>query len=770
MASSLRSRARSSSADSGSGWDPPPLQRPSRARRRNWVREAAATAAAAAAASSNVAQEAAALAALANVTTSVGTSVFRHASSSGRNRVVSASATTVVAAATTSSSSLRSDGLSPARLAVPAVAAPASPPPTPLPADSNKENRGLSGRRSAVSSDGGSSYHGLRCRESSDMWSFEYEGDDGVTSVRGGVVGATNGGGGNSLGFGIGTNTSVLGSVLLSSRSSGDPLESGAISRRRRRCSSGGQGQRGPLVSLARTPLCRTGGRAVRVKNHVAASTFRDLDGGGGAGGDTSDSQPPPEDEDDESATTDGEGVGVLDDPVGVGPGAAANVEPEHDDVHCTCSNEHVITTSIRGLTCDPRMFERLDHPELCEVSLSYLLVYVPKDEDFCQKVCYAVDLSDESFRLGQGSFGEVWPLDRQRVLKIARKHSETVLTVWMSGLIRTRAAGDEQQPPSLAGTGVYRGLLTATGCCLLHNVTVHRRFHTDLFHHDHWKLACVDSYRRAFCTLADAIKFLNHRCRVCHFDITPMNVLIDVNPRNPSEIVRAALCDYSLSEPYPDCNDRCVAVFQETGTARRIPNCSHRLRECYHPAFRPMPLQKLVVCNPHARFPVSGLRRFCMAELAALGNVLGFCLMRLLDRRGLDEVRLGSEALLFKHAGAACRALENGKLQQCADACLLIMGAQISYHACLLGEHGDSLLPHALRFVDNKVSSCRVRAFRRFYTECSHVMLHEYVRKNLERLLATADGLYLYNAFRRATTITCEEDLDADCRQMFPE
>nr|AAB30973.1 UL97 protein kinase {catalytic domain} [human cytomegalovirus HCMV, ganciclovir resistant R6HS, Peptide Partial Mutant, 34 aa] [Human betaherpesvirus 5] len=34
--------------------------------------------------------------------------------------------------------------------------------------------------------------------------------------------------------------------------------------------------------------------------------------------------------------------------------------------------------------------------------------------------------------------------------------------------------------------------------------------------------------YRRAFCTLADAIKFLNHQCRVCHFDITPINVLID--------------------------------------------------------------------------------------------------------------------------------------------------------------------------------------------------------------------------------------------------
>lgn len=93
-----------------------------------------------------------------------------------------------------------------------------------------------------------------------------------------------------------------------------------------------------------------------------------------------------------------------------------------------------------------------------------------------------------------------------------------------------------------------------------------------------------------------------------------------------------------------------------------------------------------------------------------------------------------------------------------------------MSYGACLLGEHGAALVSHTLRFVEAKMSSCRVRAFRRFYHECSQTMLHEYVRKNVERLLATSDGLYLYNAFRRTTSIICEEDLDGDCRQLFPE
>nr|WNA13462.1 tegument serine/threonine protein kinase [Cytomegalovirus humanbeta5] len=707
MSSALRSRARSASLGTTTqGWDPPPLRRPSRARRRQWMREAAQAAAQAAV---QAAQAAAAQVAQAHVDENEVVDLMADEAGGGVTTLTTLSSvsTTTVLGHATFSACVRSDVMRDGEKED---------------AASDKENLrrpvvpSTSSRGSVASGDG---YHGLRCRETSAMWSFEYDRDGDVTSVR---------------------------RALFTGGSDPSDSVSGVRGGRKRPL-------RPPLVSLARTPLCRRrvgGVDAVLEENDVELRA-----------------------ESQDSAVA--SGPGRIPQPLSGSSGeeSATAVEADstsHDDVHCTCSNDQIITTSIRGLTCDPRMFLRLTHPELCELSISYLLVYVPKEDDFCHKICYAVDMSDESYRLGQGSFGEVWPLDRYRVVKVARKHSETVLTVWMSGLIRTRAAGEQQQPPSLVGTGVHRGLLTATGCCLLHNVTVHRRFHTDMFHHDQWKLACIDSYRRAFCTLADAIKFLNHQCRVCHFDITPMNVLIDVNPHNPSEIVRAALCDYSLSEPYPDYNERCVAVFQETGTARRIPNCSHRLRECYHPAFRPMPLQKLLICDPHARFPVAGLRRYCMSELSALGNVLGFCLMRLLDRRGLDEVRMGTEALLFKHAGAACRALENGKLTHCSDACLLILAAQMSYGACLLGEHGAALVSHTLRFVEAKMSSCRVRAFRRFYHECSQTMLHEYVRKNVERLLATSDGLYLYNAFRRTTSIICEEDLDGDCRQLFPE
>ncbi|AKI29753.1 tegument serine/threonine protein kinase [Mandrillus leucophaeus cytomegalovirus] len=443
-----------------------------------------------------------------------------------------------------------------------------------------------------------------------------------------------------------------------------------------------------------------------------------------------------------------------------------ASVNDDHEAVHCTCSNDQVITTSIRGLVCDASFFARITQPELCEMAVTYLLVYVPKDQHFCQRVCYAVDMSDPQKRIGCGSFGEVWPLDRHNVVKIARKHNETILSAYMSGLIRTRAG-----PLAEENTGVYHGLMTATGCCLMHNITLYTRFHIDLFHYEDWDLTSVTSYRRAFHHLADGIKFLNHTCKVCHFDISPMNVLINVNPHYPSEILHAVLCDYSLSEPYPVCNDRCVVVFQETGTARRIPNCTHRVRECYHPAFRPLPLQKLMISNPHARFPDNSmLRRFCMAELAALGNVLGFCLVRLLDRRGIREVQGGPEMMLFKHASTACRALEHNRLTACSDACMLIMAAQLAYHACLLGNDGLSIVNRTVNFVESKLSSCRVRAFRRYYHECLGAVPHDYVRKNLERLLAVPDGVYLYTSFRRTANISSEEDLDGDCRQVFAD
>ncbi|QQL09903.1 Ba132 [Baboon cytomegalovirus] len=443
-----------------------------------------------------------------------------------------------------------------------------------------------------------------------------------------------------------------------------------------------------------------------------------------------------------------------------------ASVADDHEAVHCTCSNDQVITTSIRGLVCDASFFARITQPELCEMAVTYLLVYVPKDEHFCQRVCYAVDMSDAHKRIGCGSFGEVWPLSRHHVVKIARKHSETILSAYMSGLIRTRAG-----PRAEEADGVYHGLMTATGCCLMHNITLYTRFHTDLFHYEDWDMTSIASYRRAFHHLAEGIKFLNHTCKVCHFDISPMNVLVNVNPHYPSEILHAVLCDYSLSEPYPVCNDRCVVVFQETGTARRIPNCTHRVRECYHPAFRPLPLQKLMISNPHARFPDSSLlRRFCMAELAALGNVLGFCLVRLLDRRGIREVQGGPEAMLFKHASTACRALESNRLTACSDACMLIMAAQLAYHAGLLGDEGLPIVNRTVNFVENKLSSCRVRAFRRYYYECLGNLPHDYVRKNLERLLAVPDGVYLYTSFRRTANISAEEDLDGDCRQVFAD
>ncbi|AEV80947.1 tegument serine/threonine protein kinase [Saimiriine betaherpesvirus 4] len=439
----------------------------------------------------------------------------------------------------------------------------------------------------------------------------------------------------------------------------------------------------------------------------------------------------------------------------------------EREECGHTYSNEHRIVTSVRGLTCDPNVFCQLTAPQLYETTgaSTHVVVYAPKSLDFCESVCQAVNLDDENRRLGQGSFGEIWPLDQDRVVKIAKRHSETILTVWISGMIRSRAGGVSDQ-----GDGVFRGLLTSVGCCLLHNVTVSARFQTDMYHHDAWGLESLNSYGMAFKVLADAVRFLNHDCHVCHFDITPMNVLIDVNPQKPSEIVRVALCDYSLCEPYPALNRRCAVIFQETQSARILPSCRHRLRECYHPAFRPIPLQKLVTLNAHARFPIGSSQRFCAAEMTALTNVLMFCLARILDRRGFETVRAESEFLLFKHASAACRALDLGDVVECSKACLLILAAQASYLNYILGDVAVPAVCRLHRFVESRFDRRQVAVFKRYYGECGKVMDHGNVRKNLDQMLNTRCGLYLYDAVRRAGRFTSVEDLECDCRIIFPE
>ncbi|AEV80792.1 tegument serine/threonine protein kinase [Aotine betaherpesvirus 1] len=431
-----------------------------------------------------------------------------------------------------------------------------------------------------------------------------------------------------------------------------------------------------------------------------------------------------------------------------------------------TYSNEHHIVTPLRNLRCDPTLFYGLHGPREHSTTLNspYVLVYAPKAADFCDTVCRAVDLGDEDHRLGQGSFGEIWPLDESRVIKIAKKHSETILTVWLSGVARYRAGGPERED------GVYRSLLTATGACLLHNVTVLSRFQTDMYHHDVWTLEAIPSYRAAFHSLADAVRFLNHDCDVSHLDITPMNVLIDVSPQKPGEIVRVALCDYSLCEMHPTCGRRGAVVFQETQTARPLPACMHRLRECYHPAFRPVPLQKLVTLNPHARFPVGSPQRFCAAEMVALANVLLFCLARVLDRRGLEAVRRGPEHMLFQHAAVACRALDAGDVTACSGACLMILAAQLSYLSYLLGDVAAPTICRLHRFVESRFDDQQVAAFQKYCQECSRVMDYGSIRKNLDKLLNTAHGLYLYDVVRRAARFTSIDDLDCDCRTIFPE
>lgn len=443
---------------------------------------------------------------------------------------------------------------------------------------------------------------------------------------------------------------------------------------------------------------------------------------------------------------------------------------PDHGSAefctHTSGSSEGVLLPNIPGLTCDVSIFKNLKCPMLRHDAdgQGFWPVYVPKSESMCQNVCDAIGMLGPGSLAGKGAFGEVWRTrDGLRAAKKSKRMAEVLTTVWLSGVVRAKAANRGSR-----GNNIHFGILTSIDCCLRHRVTTSVYMYSDMYHYQGWSVNGVASYKRAFFGLANGLRFLSFECRISHLDITPMNILMQINPDFPHDIENAVLCDYSLSEPHPELNGKCVVVFQETMTAKLLPDSTFKLCESYHPAFRPAPLQRLVATNPHGLFPDGDVGRYCTAELCALANVAIFCLVRALDSRGVSVVMRLHEGMLFGSASAACEALERGDMQKYSYECLMILAKQLAYARLVLEEPCTNAIKKTSRFVNLTFRKQWSTDFRSTYATAYQAMSKDMLVGNLRVMMLSDCGSQLIGALRDAMQIASEGDLNVDPCTIF--
>lgn len=403
------------------------------------------------------------------------------------------------------------------------------------------------------------------------------------------------------------------------------------------------------------------------------------------------------------------------------------------------------------------------------EEGSGYLPVYAPYDDLFCISNCCRRNVADGAVLIGKGSFGQVWKLgDGRTALKVGKDTlDEALLTIWVSGVVRARAlkAGVVGE----VRDSVYCNILTATGSCLRHNVVAFPVFDRDLYNFRGWDFSALPSYRRAFTGLAAGLRFLNLQCGVAHFDVTPMNVLVEVDPDDGRRLRRAVICDYSLAQYNGPHDDRCMVVFQQTRTVRALQSSTYYLTDLYHPAFKPLVLQKLSAIDPRGRFPRPTVRRFCVADLCALGGVVAFCLIRVLDDRGLGKIRATTENALFDIARKTCEALGRHDEDAVANWSSLLLTRQLAYAVSLLGvDEARDAVEHLCQFFATNADREAVDRFRCIYKRARHEINGSYALRLLKEALVTEDGRYLIENVRATCLSVRSEDLDVDPFSLF--
>lgn len=437
-----------------------------------------------------------------------------------------------------------------------------------------------------------------------------------------------------------------------------------------------------------------------------------------------------------------------------------------------TWSDENCIVSPFPGLKCYVSTFDSVKHPVLLETGGKYLPVYAPRPSSFCKTRCHMKDAAS-SVLLGKGSFGKVLRLrDDRTALKVSGGSiDETLLNVWISGVVRARA-----QDAGFAGDfdeSVYCNILVATGSCLQHNLVSFAAFDRDMYNYRGWHFSGLPSYRRAFTGIADGLRFLNLRCGIAHFDITPMNFLINVDPSDDRHIERAVICDFSLSQYHGDDGNRdgrCVVVFEETKTVRALTKSTFYLTDIYHPAFKPLYLQKLCTMRPRMQFPNPTEKRLCVADLCALGNVVAFCLVRVLDERGQFKVRMTSEDALFSTARKTCDALARHCIDDIGNMCSLVIPRQLAYFATVLGSSEvEGTVSRLCDFFAAESDEEAPERFRIVYKRARGEIDGSYMIRLLQSALKTDDGRYLVENVRRTCLTLEDEDLDKDPYSLFP-
>lgn len=427
----------------------------------------------------------------------------------------------------------------------------------------------------------------------------------------------------------------------------------------------------------------------------------------------------------------------------------------KHEVLKSPIKEQFYMTHENTNLICDSQLFSEIAAPFAFETKTptdeTFSVVYVPHSHMQCAQYC---NMEKKADIIGSGAYGKVYSMKNLAIKK--SDDTETRIGAFVSGCVRTNAGAD-----SRSFNCIYHNLLIPHVICFQHNTALIDLYDTDLYRFQNWNVKNIQNYYKIFCGLADGLRFLNLQCKISHLDVSLMNILLNYDE---DVIFSAVLTDYSLSEIHPKYNRSCAIAREYDKKIQLIQAGNNKLCDMYHPAYKPILAQKMIALNIYSSFDNSSNPvRHCNFEFGALGYVILFCLVRMLDERGCYAAKVNYENRLFTAANAMCKLspLENPK--EYREACCKLLGEQIVLVGLILHKNVTDIYENVYDFLDNFVGVEMCQLFDSVYLDGSRQSVRHPIRKKYKFLMSHEYGQRLIKDLTDIFSVVSFSDLDRD-------
>nr|BAF93473.1 protein kinase [Human betaherpesvirus 6B] len=422
--------------------------------------------------------------------------------------------------------------------------------------------------------------------------------------------------------------------------------------------------------------------------------------------------------------------------------------------------SENVELVAYGETLCNLRIFEKISSPFLFDVQSeerSYSVVYVPHNKELCGQFCQPEKTMARV--IGVGAYGKVFDIDKVAI-KTANE-DESVISAFIAGVIRAKSGAD-----LLSHDCVINNLLISNSVCMDHKVSLSRTYDVDLYKFEDWDVRNVMNYYSVFCKLADAVRFLNLKCRINHFDISPMNIFIN----HKKEIIfDAVLADYSLSEIHPEYNGTCAIAKEYDRNLQLVPISRNKFCDMFNPGFRPLVANAMILVHVCEAFDgENNPLRHCNLDLCAFAQVVLLCVLRMTDKRGCREAQLYYEKRLFALANEACRLNPLRYPFAYRDACCKVLAEHVVLLGLLFYRDVVDIYEKIYDFLDERGEFGLRDLFEATFLNNSKLTRRQPIRGGLASLQSSEYGEKLLHDLRALFLITSSADLDKDTSSLF--